>query len=165
MAAVYAATRREEFATLGWSDEQFEVFCRMQFALQTRAYKMQFPDAQNCVVELDGQSIGRLMVNRAETEIRLIDIAFLPEFRGLGAGKILIENLQREAETAGKPLGLRVLTTNASAIRLYERLGFVVIENNQTHLTMRWSGFAEKFDGIKGAITFKVNRPNKKQSK
>jgi ribosomal protein S18 acetylase RimI-like enzyme len=137
----------------------------MQFALQTQAYKMQFPDARNCVVEIEERTVGRLLVNRAETEIRLIDIAFLPEFRGLGAGKILIENLQREAETASKPLGLRVLTTNASAIRLYERLGFVVTENNQTHLTMRWSGFAEKFDGIKGAITFKVNRTNKKQSK
>ncbi len=106
---------------------------------------MQFPDARNCVIELDGQAIGRLLVNRDETEIRLIDIAVLPEFRGFGAGKILIESLQREAETAGKPLGLRVLATNASATRLYERLGFVVIENNQTHLTMRWRGSAENY--------------------
>jgi ribosomal protein S18 acetylase RimI-like enzyme len=143
LTAIYAATRRDELAPLGWSDEQIEAFCRMQFALQTQAYKMQFPDAQSSVIELDGRVVGRLLVNRNESEIRLVYISFLPEFRGFGAGTILIGNLQREAEAAGKPLGLRVLTTNAAAIRLYERLGFAVVETNQTHLTMRWHARAE----------------------
>lgn len=143
LTAIYAATRREELAALGWSEEQFEAFCRMQFALQTQAYKMQFPDAQSSVVELDGRAVGRLLVNRTASEIRLIDIAFLPDFRGLGAGTILIESLQHETEMAGKTLVLRVLTTNPSALRLYGRLGFAVVETNQTHLTMRWSAATE----------------------
>lgn len=142
---VYVEARRDELAPLGWSDEQLTAFCRMQFVLQTQAYKMQFPDALGYVVEMSEQAIGRLLVDRAEREIRLVDIAFLPEFRNLGAGTILIENLQREAETMGKALELRVLGTNAAAIRLYKRLGFVVAENNQTHLTMRWrAGTNEK---------------------
>lgn len=110
----------------------------MQFVLQTRAYQMQFPEAVSYVVELDERAIGRLLVNCGEREIRLIDVALLPEFRNLGAGTILIENLRCEAEMADKPLELRVLTTNAAAFRFYERLGFAVVESNQTHLTMRW---------------------------
>ncbi|HEX8637343.1 MAG TPA: GNAT family N-acetyltransferase [Pyrinomonadaceae bacterium] len=138
LTTIYVESRREELAPLGWSDEQLTAFCRMQFVLQTQAYQMQFPGALGYVVEMGGRAIGRLLVNHGEREIRLVDIAFLPEFRNLGAGTILIENLQREAETTGKMLELRVLTTNAAAVRLYERLGFVVAENNQTHLSMRW---------------------------
>lgn len=138
LTAVYAATRRDEFAPLGWSDAQIEVFCRMQFDLQTQAYRMQFPGAENCVVELDEKAIGRLLVDRGDSEIRLVDVAFLPEFRGFGAGTAVVENLQREAASADKPLALRVLTTNRAAIRFYERLGFVAEESNQTHLSMCW---------------------------
>ena len=142
--AVYVETRRGELTPLGWRDEQITIFCRMQFDLQSRAYRMQFPEAVGYVVEHKGEAIGRLLVNRVEREIRLIDIAFLPQYRNLGAGTILIENLQVEAQLADKPLELRVLTTNAAAIRLYARLGFVTAENNQTHLTMRWRARASE---------------------
>ena len=149
LTAVYIETRRGELAPLGWSDEQLTAFCRMQFDLQTQAYKMQFPCSVSSVVELDGEPIGRLLVDRGVREIRLVDIAFLPQFRNLGAGTILIEDLQRQAEKSGKTLELHVLATNRAAIRLYGRLGFVAVENNQTHLSMSWRAPASEKQAAK----------------
>ncbi len=48
-----------------------------------------------------------------------------PEVRGLGIGKALAERVISHARTEVEILGLSVVTENASARRLYERLGFV----------------------------------------
>jgi hypothetical protein len=161
LTAIYAETRRDELAPLGWSEEQFEAFCRMQFALQTQAYKCSFPTREIAWSKL--KKNGRaVMVNRAETEIRLIDIAFCRNSRSR-RGKDFIENLQREAETAASRWTSR-FNDECVGYRLYERLGFVVTENNQTHL--RCAGAALRKNSTESKRdNFKVNRTNKKQSK
>jgi len=103
---VYAETRRGELVVLNWSREQENDFFKMQFRLQNQAYKMQFPDADYLVVELDKMPIGSLIVERAG-EIRLVNIALLPEFRSRGIGAFLLKQLQTEAQAADKPLALR----------------------------------------------------------
>jgi ribosomal protein S18 acetylase RimI-like enzyme len=135
---VYADTRRDELAVFNWSREQENVFFKMQFEMQTRAYRMQFPDAAYYIVEFDALSVGRLIVERGEREIRLIDISLLAEFRSRGIGAFLLEKLKAEAATSGKTLFLRVLKTNESAKRFYERLGFTVVEDADLHFGMHW---------------------------
>ncbi len=135
--SVYADSRRDELAMFGWSREQEDAFFKMQFQLQKQAYRMQFPDANYYVVELDGTPVGRLIIYRDEKEIRLVDVVLLAESRGQGIGEILLEELKTEA-TFDKPLNLRVLKTNLPAKRFYERLGFSIIENADLHLSMQW---------------------------
>lgn len=48
-----------------------------------------------------------------------------PEARGLGIGAALVERVIAQARSEVEILGLSVVTENASARRLYERLGFV----------------------------------------
>jgi ribosomal protein S18 acetylase RimI-like enzyme len=74
------------------------------------------------------------MLLRAEKEILLIDIAILPEFRKLGIGTKLVRDCCKEAAAAAKPVRLHVLSTNI-ARRLYERLGFVIVEADKAELT------------------------------
>lgn len=135
---VYADTRRDELAIFNWSREQENAFFKMQFEMQTRAYRMQFPDAFYYIVEITKKPVGRLIVEHGEREIKLIDISLLAEFRNRGIGAVIIENLKAEAAAGGKSLFLRVLKTNMSAKRFYERLGFAVIENADLHFAMRW---------------------------
>ena len=66
---------------------------------------------------------GRLYVARWEDEIRIVDIALLPAFRGRGIGGALLGDLIAEADAAGKPLSIHVEQNNP-ARSLYERLGF-----------------------------------------
>ncbi len=70
-----------------------------------------------------GRPAGRLYVARWEDEIRIVDIALLPEHRGNGLGTALLRELIEEADAAGKPLSIHVEQNNP-ARPLYDRLGF-----------------------------------------
>ena len=135
---LYADTRRDELAIFNWSREQEDAFFKMQFQMQTRSYRMQFPDALYDIVEFDQTPVGRLIVNRNEREINLIDISLLAEYRNRGIGAFLLEKLKAEAVANEKAVFLRVLETNVSARRLYERLGFTVVEDAGLYIAMRW---------------------------
>lgn len=132
---LYFETRRDEFAQLGWDENQLATLLKMQFMTQTQSYRMQFPDARNLIIEADGAAVGRLI----ETdEIRLVDIAVLPEFRNRGIGSFVLRRLFEEAKNKTKPVNLQVLKTNIPAIRLYERFGFEKTGEDQLYLMMQW---------------------------
>src|SRR5436309_4435880 len=84
--AVYASTRLEELAPLGWSAEQQAAFLTQQFNAQHQYYQANFSDAKFQVILLAGQQVGRLYVARQPDQILLIDIALLPEYRNAGIG-------------------------------------------------------------------------------
>ena len=137
--AVYASTRAAELAVTGWSEEQKSQFCRQQSTAQEAHYRQHYPTAEFSVIERDGTPIGRLYVDRWEKEIRIMDIALLPEHRGAGIGSELLRELQEEARAAGKGLSIHVEKFNP-ALRLYERLGFTVREDKGVYLLMEWRG-------------------------
>lgn len=121
---VYAHTRDEEMALVNWDAVQKEAFLRMQFNAQRFHYHTYSPQAEWCVVEVDGAAVGRLIVDRSgANQIALMDIALLPEFRGRGIGTYLLQNLLDEARAAGKSIRLYVEDFNP-AVHLYQRLGF-----------------------------------------
>lgn len=134
---LYASTRAEEMALIGWEEAQWNAFLQMQLNMQRRSYEMRFPSAEHSIILYGGQEIGRLMVNRGESEILLVDIALLPEFRGRAIGGSLIKGLQEEAARDGKAVRLQVVETNP-ARRLYERLGFVKVNGDGIYLDMLW---------------------------
>jgi GNAT superfamily N-acetyltransferase len=138
LAGVYASTRWDELAPTGWSDEEKTIFCRRQFDAQSAHYRENYPGALLQVIEDAGVPIGRLYVARWEREIRIMDIALLPEHRGSGIGTELLRELQEEARTAGKSLTIHVERFNR-ALTLYQRLGFREIEDKGVYLLMSWS--------------------------
>lgn len=135
---VYASTRAEEVAAWGWNQAQQEAFLKMQFKAQQQAYKWQFPTAEHSIILFDEVKVGRLIVVQTDQEIRLTDIALLPEHRNAGAGTFFVKDLQAQARAAGLPLRLRVAKTNVAARRLYESLNFSVTGESDTHFTMEW---------------------------
>jgi ribosomal protein S18 acetylase RimI-like enzyme len=120
---IYGSTRTEELAPVPWTDEQKNAFVRQQFDAQTTYWDEQYPDAERSIVEVDGAPAGRLYVQRWPKEVRLVDIALLPGFRGRGVGTELIQRLVSEAARAGKSVTIHVEIFNP-ARALYERLGF-----------------------------------------
>jgi ribosomal protein S18 acetylase RimI-like enzyme len=109
-----------------WGDAEKESFLRMQFEAQRRHYTRYYPAATHDVVLVDGEPAGRLYVDRGEDEICIVDIALLPEYRGLGIGTALLTPLLGEADAAGKTVSIHVERANR-ARRLYDRLGFVEV--------------------------------------
>src|SRR5215469_3425514 len=135
--AVYASTRSEELARVPWSDEQKRAFIDMQFAAQDADYRRNYPDAQYSIIEVQGAPAGRLYVDRGSKEIRIIDIALLPDHRRAGIGTSLLRALQDEGRATSKTLTIHVEKFNP-ARSLYHRLGFQQIEDKGVYLLLEW---------------------------
>jgi ribosomal protein S18 acetylase RimI-like enzyme len=135
---VYASTREEELALTDWDEEQKRVFLEGQFGAQDAWYRERYAGATLDVVEAGGVPAGRLYVHRREREIRLMDVALLPEHRGRGIGSSLLHDLIAEAAAAGKRLTIHVEEYNP-ARRLYERFGFRKIGEHGIYHLLEWT--------------------------
>ncbi len=139
LSRLYASTRAEEVAQVpDWTDEQKQQFLQMQFDAQHSYYQEQFSKAEYLVIEQDGDPIGRIYIDRRKDEIRLIDIALLPEARGQKLGAALLEDLLEEAQSSQLAVRIHVEKNNP-AMRLYIRLGFRQIEDQGVYDLMEWT--------------------------
>lgn len=135
--AVYASTRMEELSMTGWNDGQKAMFLAMQFSMQHQYYQQNYEDVEFLVVLSGNQPIGRLYIARWPEEIRIVDLALLPEFRNVGFGSKILEDVLCEAKSAGKPVTLHVERFNP-ALRLYQRLGFVKTGEQGVYDALEW---------------------------
>src|SRR4051794_4189819 len=85
-----------------------EQLMRHQYAAQTMTYRARFPRARFDIVELDGEPIGRIVVNRPGSMLHVIDLAIVPARRRLGAGAAIMRALMNEAACSGLPVRLKV---------------------------------------------------------
>lgn len=135
--SVYASTREAELAMTGWDEAACTAFLNMQFRAMRVGYRTSFPNAVFSIVLFDGRPVGRLVVNRADEEVCVVDVALLPASRGQGIGTTLMRNLLAEVEASGKPVRLRV-QKGSPANRFYQRLGFKQIEEFDFDVQMEW---------------------------
>lgn len=134
---LYSSTRAEELAGLPFDETQRETFLAMQYAAQRRDYERRFPEGEHQVILMGDQPIGRVYLVRREEEIRILDIALVPELRNRGIGSSIISTLLKEAVQHDKPVRIYVEQWSAS-LKLFERLGFRRTEDVGTHFLMEW---------------------------
>jgi ribosomal protein S18 acetylase RimI-like enzyme len=120
---LYGSTREEELAQVEWQPGAKRAFVEQQFTAQDAHYRANYPGATLDVIEVDGEPAGRLYVHRGPSDIRIMDIAMAPEFRGRGIGTSLLRELMAEADESGRKLSIHVEMNNP-ARSLYDRLGF-----------------------------------------
>jgi GNAT superfamily N-acetyltransferase len=132
---LYAGTRAEELAQTGWSEEQKAAFIRMQFEAQDIDYRRNYDPSTFYLIESAGEPVGRLYLYRTPAEVRVVDIALLPEFRGRGLGTLVLQDVLADADRAGQKVSIHVEIFNR-ARRLYERLGFNLKKDEGVYLLM-----------------------------
>lgn len=134
---LYAHVRSAELAPVPWPEEAKRAFLNEQFDLQHQHYVKNYPGADLLVIQKDAVPIGRVYVYRTEREMRLMDIALVPEQRGRGIGSALLQELMAEARATKRELTLHVEPDNP-AQHLYQRLGFHLIENRGVYDFLGW---------------------------
>ena len=134
---VYAESRREELDQVVWPDGAREEFLCSQFDAQATHYLTHYPEAEFLIIEQDGNPAGRLYVRRSQPEIRIMDIALLPEFRGKGIGRALLQQLIDEGQASARDVTIHVEKFNP-ALRLYERLGFRAVDDRGVYWFLQW---------------------------
>jgi ribosomal protein S18 acetylase RimI-like enzyme len=106
---------------------------------QRRRFDEHFAPELTQVALIDGEAVAMLQWEDRGDEIFLRQIAVLPALQGQGIGRALLDGLLARAAASGKGVALQVFRINLRARALYERLGFVVSGESETHVTMRWS--------------------------
>jgi ribosomal protein S18 acetylase RimI-like enzyme len=132
---LYASVREQELAQVPWDDATKSAFVEHQFAAQDAHYRGNYPGATLDVIEVDGTRAGRLYVHRGPSDIRIMDIALAPSFRGRGIGTALLRSLIEEADASRRKLSIHVEANNP-ARSLYERLGFAPAGEHGVYVLM-----------------------------
>lgn len=136
--ALYADVRAEELAPVPWPEAAKLAFLAEQSDLQHRHYVANYPGADLLLIENDSIPIGRIYVYRSPGEIRLMDIALVPDWRNRGIGTRLLGELMAEARDSGSSITLHVEPANP-AQRMYQRLGFKLIEQRGVYDFLGWN--------------------------
>ena len=136
---LYGTTRAAELAMVPWDDAQKAEFIAMQFNAQHTFYSEQFKDAEFGIIVKNDSDIGRLYLDQRATEIRIIDIALMPNYQKMGIGKALLLGVQSVAEGAGLPITIHVEKSNP-AMALYKQLGYQMVEDQGVYDLLRWGG-------------------------
>jgi ribosomal protein S18 acetylase RimI-like enzyme len=113
----------KEYVAQTWRwDEEFQ---RQMFADQ-------FDASQYQIIVVDGRDVGAMSVHRHREEIEVADIKLVTDFQRQGIGTAVIQDILKEAAAGGFAVGLQVLKVNP-ARSLYERLGFDIVSESDTH--------------------------------
>jgi ribosomal protein S18 acetylase RimI-like enzyme len=140
---LYVSTRASEVEQFGWPPQQQEAFLRMQYRARRGSYRASFPQAEYRILLENGVPVGAMIVARGSQEIRLVDIAFLPEHRNRGYGGREIADLIRQAGILSVPFRLSVRLGNP-ALRLYTRLGLVSKRAGDMYIEMEYTPARER---------------------
>ena len=81
---------------------------------------------------------GIMTLDLMDDCLKLNQIFLAPEHQGQGIGERCMSVLFVENRRLGLPIQLRVMKVNPRAGALYERMGFTVVDESETHDVMRW---------------------------
>jgi GNAT superfamily N-acetyltransferase len=117
-------------------DYVFQTWGRWEEEWQSARFRTNFDPSDYQIIVVDGNDVGEIILVEREADLYIASIEILPEYQGHGIGTAIIEDILARADRAGLPVGLQVLKVNP-ARRLYERLGFAMIGETDTHYLMR----------------------------
>jgi ribosomal protein S18 acetylase RimI-like enzyme len=136
---VHETARHWEFAALlqtGQADLYHKIMAQ-QYDAQHRFYFANYDTAHYGIIQWTGQPVGRLYVDYRDDEVRVLEIAILPEYRGRGIGRIVMTGLCLEAAMRHKPVRLHVHYLSR-AQRFYGQLGFRELALEGPDRLMEW---------------------------
>ena len=120
---LYASSRADELSRSGWATPQQRSFFRMQAQNQERYFLRHHDHLDRRTICINGFSAGRLLVDRPDHAVTIVDLALLPAFRGRGVGSLLIRCLLEEAAEADLPVHVE-MPKDSPSVATFMRLGF-----------------------------------------
>lgn len=106
---------------------------------QRTRFAASFDPAEYQIILFEQQAIGALSVQVEPMAVNLAGIYLLPESQRQGLGTAVITDILISAREAGLPVRLQVLKPNP-ARRLYERLGFRLVAETDSHYLLKTEG-------------------------
>lgn len=133
---LYGNAHGQELQLLPLSALHLSAVVSMQFEAQRQAHSAQYPNSQRLLVLLEGSPIGQVWFDAGSEELRILDIALLPEYQRRGIGSAILHGLIERARRSQTLLRLSVQRNNVNAFRLYRHLGFESRSENPLSIEM-----------------------------
>jgi ribosomal protein S18 acetylase RimI-like enzyme len=106
--------------------------------VQRDDFRKQFIPSHLQIIQFQGRDIGVLFIEDRVEEIFIASLEILPEYQRQGIGSSVMQGLFEAAAKQNKPVALQVLKVNRRARSLYQRLGFGITGENDTHYIMAY---------------------------
>ena len=119
----------------GWDEEY-----------QQDDFRKCFLPQNNKIIVCNDEEVGFLEVNEKENIIYIVELEILPQYQGKGIGTSIISDIIQHSRSVNKKLEIGCFKINLGASRLYERLGFKVIGERETHFILAVSHYAYNND-------------------
>ncbi len=115
-----------------------EHLCRLEMNVSDTSHinRIMFEFNNAKIILLNNQRIGLLKVKENENNIEIIQIQIEPIIQGKGIGQEIIKSIIKKADQRNLSVKLSVLKGN-KVIKLYESLGFKIIEENNNSYLMK----------------------------
>jgi GNAT superfamily N-acetyltransferase len=105
---------------------------------QRQLHERRFGEQDFRVINQAGTDVGIIGVVKAPDCVKVNQLFLLPEHQGKDIGRRCMLLIMEEARRLGLPVRLRVMKVNPRALAFFERLGFVRIDETDTHHLMEW---------------------------
>ena len=112
--------------TYGWDEDD-----------QRQLHEQRFRTSSTRIIVDQGKDIGLVAVRETDDQIHLLQLFLLPEAQGKGIGSHVLAEVLAEANRVHRPVVLSVLKSNPRARAFYERHGFGVVGETETHHNMQ----------------------------
>lgn len=113
--------------TWGWEEE-----------FQKEYFQKHFDPEGIQIIDREGAFVGAIQIQDKKSEIFIAKIEISPKFQNQGIGTTILEKIIETLQRTEKPVRLQVLKVNP-AKKLYKRLGFETVRENETHFIMKRS--------------------------
>ena len=93
------------------------------------------------VIEIDGRFVGFVQYYFDYPYFEVVEIHLLPEFRGKGIGSDILQYLQKVCIGQDRKIRIGCFKENHRAKALYQKLGFMQIEETETHYILEYPNY------------------------
>ena len=124
---VKKAAFREYVAQIwGWDD-----------TYQRNLHNRRFASQDIRIIQFHGTDVGFLSASNTSDALKVDQLYILPEYQGKGIGATCMKCIIDDANREQKPVTLQVLKINTRATAFYQKLGFIIVDENATHFQMK----------------------------
>jgi GNAT superfamily N-acetyltransferase len=85
------------------------------------------------IIEMDGMRVGMIQLFDEPCAVDVGEIQIEPRHQNRGVGAVVLKSVIAHAHGQGKAVRLSTGLKNLGALRLYQRLGFLVVARTETH--------------------------------
>ena len=134
---------RDDIRAADGDPDYLESIVDMQERAMQSGYGQTFGNAAHFIVEKLGVPIGRLLVESGGTEVRIVDLQFIPKAQDKGYGPTIIGTMQQAAAIQRVQLAITVVHNRVKLKQWLALKGFIVEDAQPGADRMVWNPSAD----------------------